>query len=254
VSIGRRKVRLSDESSWVFNRMVDAYAGRPEYPPELIAALTALLPEANASVLDVGAGIGHLSIPLATRGYAVTAVEPALGMLQSLQHRAQTAGVSLHTVQGAAEELPFDDAQFDLVLVADVVHFLDSERAAQELNRVRARRGAMALLTCEFAPTPYMNAVVKLMEEAAPRRPRETSSALTELLAVSGVKAPEVTQFFDETPVDHTQLEQILRSISFIGPAMNAERYAAFRDRLHAIDQEPRWARVMTLRAGRGRR
>lgn len=253
MSIGRRKVHLKDDASWVFNRMVDAYEGRPEYPPELITALTALTSRSDASVLDVGAGIGHLSIPLAKLGFAVSAVEPAVGMLERLERRARAAGVTLNAVHGAAEDLPLESALFDLVLVADVVHFLDSERAAQELNRVRAQRGILAVLTCEFAPTPYMNAVVKLMEEAAPRRPRETSSAITELLAVSGIKEPVVTQFLDETPVGREQLQQILRSISFIGPAMNQERYAAFSDRLRTIEAEPRWARLITLRAGRGR-
>jgi ubiquinone/menaquinone biosynthesis C-methylase UbiE len=253
MSLGRRSVRVEDEASWVFNRMVDAYESRPEYPAELIATIAQLLPGPGACILDVGAGIGHLSLPLAKLGFAVTAVEPAIGMLQRLQARAGEQQVEVSAVHSAAEQLPFDDASFDLILVADAVHFLDSRRAAPELNRVRAERGAVALLTSELTPTPFMNAVVALMEQSAPRRPREISSAITELLAVSGVRRPQLSEFHDVTPVAPLQLEQILRSISFIGPAMNADRYAAFRDRLHAIPHPPEWARTLTLRSGYGR-
>jgi len=253
MSIGRSTVRLEDEASWVFNRLADAYESRPEYPAELVAAIAALAPGAGGSILDVGAGVGHLSVPLAQLGFVVTALEPAIGMLRRLETRARQQGVALRSVHGAAEDLPFEDGSFDLIVVADVVHFLDSRRAAQELNRVRAERGAVALVTWEFTTTPFMNAVVSLMDQSAPRRRREISSALTELLAVSGVSKPEISQFLDAIPVAPLQLEQILRSISFIAPAMNAERYAAFRERLHAIDHEPQWARTLTLHGGRGR-
>lgn len=253
MSLGRRSVRVQDEASWVFNRMVDAYESRPEYPAEIIDAITQLAPGPGASILDVGAGIGHLSIPLAKRGFAVTALEPAIGMLRRLEERAVAQQVEVIAVHGAAEQVPFDDAAFDVILVADAVHFLDSRRAAPELNRVRAERGAVALLTWDFTSTPFMDAIVSLMEQSAPRRPREISSALTELLAVSGVTNPQITSFHDVTPVASLQLEQILRSISFIGPAMNPERYAAFRERLHAIPHPPAWARTLTLRGGLGR-
>jgi ubiquinone/menaquinone biosynthesis C-methylase UbiE len=174
-------------------------------------------------------------------------------MLESLRERARQQQVEVTSVHAAAEQLPFGDAAFDLILVADAVHFLDSRIAAQELNRVRADRGAMALVTWDFTPTPFMNAVVALMEQSAPRRPREISSALTELLAVSGIRNPQITQFEDVTAVTPEQLEQILRSVSFIGPAMNADRFAAFRTHLQSIPHEPHWARTLTLRGGKGR-
>jgi hypothetical protein len=57
--------------------------------------------------------------------------------------------------------------------------------------------------------------------------------------------------FVDATPVDPDTLERILCSISFIGPAMNAERYAAFRKRVHAIEHDAIWSRTCKLHAGR---
>lgn len=251
MSIGRRQVRLEDEGAWIFNRMVAAYEARPPYPLALLQTLVELAGPPPAKVADIGAGLGHLALPLAERGLEVTALEPATAMLQRLNELIEERALPVTTVHGMAEAMPFADRCFDLVLVSDVVHFLDSERAAQELARVLSPKGAVALVTCEFTPTPFMQAVVKVMEEAAPRRPREVSNALTELLAVSNVRDVKTQTFSDETPVDRETLERILCSISFIGPAMNAERYAAFRERIHAISHPAVWARTFTLHAGR---
>lgn len=250
MSIGRRKVKLSDEDSWIFNRMVDAYEARPAYPSALIDAIASLGGSPPARVADIGAGLGHLALPLAERGFEVTAVEPAARMLQRLRELAEQRALPMRTVHAQAEALPLDTAQFDLVIVADALHFLDSERAAYELARVLAHRGSLALLTCELAPTPFMQQVVEVMQEAAPRRPREVSSTVAQLFAVSQVRSPRELCFFDEVLVDAETLERILCSISFIGPAMNPQRYAAFRERIHAIDHERKWARQFTLRAG----
>ena len=249
MSIGRRKARLDDESAWIFNRMVDAYQARPPYPTALVDAV-ATLATPPARVGDIGAGLGHLALPLAERGFEVIAVEPAAQMLAQLSELAAQRGLSIAAVHGMAEAIPLDDACLELVIVADAVHFLDSERAAPEIGRVLAPSGALAVVTCELTPTPFMQGVVRVMQEVIPRRLREVSSAITELLAVSKVRGITEQRFLDETAVSRETLEEILRSISIIGPAMNAARYAAFRKRIHAIDHEPRWARTFTLRAG----
>lgn len=253
MSIGRRKVTLEDPSAWVFNRMVEPYEARPAYPEALVDAVSALAPP-NARVLDVGAGLGHLALPLAARGLDVTALEPAVHMLQRLERKAAAARVALTTLHGKAEALPFDAESVDLVVLADALHFMDSERAAREIARVLTRRGALAVLICEFAPTPFMASLQALMEQAAPRRPRDTRHSLTELFATAGMRCPPPTTWVQELDVDEATLFGILGSISFIGPAMNATRAAAFRERVLAIEHPRRWARKLCLHAAkRGR-
>jgi len=51
-----------------------------------VETITSLKP-APADVLDVGAGTGRLSIPLAKSGYSVTAVDPSEAMLDQLTQR-----------------------------------------------------------------------------------------------------------------------------------------------------------------------
>jgi 2-oxoisovalerate dehydrogenase E2 component (dihydrolipoyl transacylase) len=81
MSLGRRKVRLDEASRWVFNRMADVYDARPPYPAALIDALCDLAGPPGARIADLGAGTGHLALPLAARGYDVTAVEETRQMM-----------------------------------------------------------------------------------------------------------------------------------------------------------------------------
>jgi hypothetical protein len=61
---------------------------------------------------------------------------------------------------------------------------------------------------------------------------------------------PWARRFGDESHVDAPTLERILRSVSFIGPAMNEERFGRFWLLIQAIEHEPRWARTFVLEAG----
>lgn len=249
MSLGRRKVRVEDASAWIFNRVAEEYAARPPYPRALVDAVSALLENGRGRVLDLGAGIGHLSLPLAQRGFDVVAVEPAERMLAALRTSAGERGLAVTALHATAEALPLPDGAFDLVLIADAIHFLDKELAALEVARVLGPRGALAIVVSELGDTRFMRAVVSIMEASAPRRPRKTLPAVEQLGAVARV--PLTAQSFtDETPVDATALERILGSISFIGPAMNPERTARFRERIHALTEPPVWARRFTLYAG----
>ena len=242
VSLGRRKVSLDQPSRWVFNRMAEFYVARPAYPAALVDALADLAGPVGRRVGDLGAGVGHLALPLAARGFDVVAIEAAQAMLDQLRAAAAARGLALRAVHGAAEDLPLEPASLDLVVVADAMHFLDTELTARQIARVLVPGGALALVTCEFADTPFMRGVVRLMEEAAPRRPRALTQSIVHLSALSGVPLTHERRFHDETPIDHVTLERILRSISFIGPAMNPARFAAFRARVHALPDAPVWA------------
>src|SRR3989344_8275246 len=67
---------------------------------ELIPLLGVL---AGKKVLDVGAGTGRLSLPLANRGASVTALDVSPKMLALIKN------TSVTTVVGDAESLPFDN-------------------------------------------------------------------------------------------------------------------------------------------------
>jgi SAM-dependent methyltransferase len=251
LSLGRRKVRLEDAARWVFNKMADVYDARPPYPTALIDALAALAGAPGARVADVGAGTGHLALPLAARGYDVTAIEPAGEMLARLRAQAAARGLPVRAAHATAEAMPVDPRSLDLVVVADALHFLDAQLVGEEIGRVLRRGGALAVVTTALGDTPYMRAVRAVIDDSVPRRPRALDGHLVQVSSTTEVPFEDERVFHDETPVDHETLERILRSISFIGPAMHAARFAAFRARIHALPGRPVWARTFTLRAGR---
>jgi ubiquinone/menaquinone biosynthesis C-methylase UbiE len=246
---GRRNVAVENSADWVFNRIADVYSERPPYPPALVDSIAELAP-AGGRVLELGAGIGHLAIPLAERGLCVTAVEPAAAMLARLRASAAKRRVALAACHATAEALPLHAGSQDLVIVADALHFLNLELAAPEVARVLDARGGLAIVTCGFADTAFMRGISRIMQQAAPRRPRAVAKAIAQLASIVGVapspqRPPRV--FEDRTPVQPAQLEAILRSISFIGPAMNPVRFADFRTQIHALDDAPVWARSFEL-------
>jgi ubiquinone/menaquinone biosynthesis C-methylase UbiE len=254
VSLGRRKVTLAERERWVGNRVADAYAARPPYPVALIDALAELAGAGARRIVDIGAGAGHLALPLAARGHRVLAVDPAEAMLEVLRARADRAGVSVERYHATAEALPLTAASVELAVVADALHFLDVHRAGDEIARVLAPGAALAVVQVELADTPFMQALAALMREAAPRRPRALDAARVQLAARAGVRLPLVGTFSCSTQLMAADLEQVLRSISFIGPAMNAERFATFHARVLALPEPRVWARVLHLYAGRRRR
>lgn len=99
-------------------------------------------------VLDVAAGTGNASIPAAQTGAAVTASDLTPELLEAGRERAQAAGVELDWVTADAEDLPFEDASFDVVMSSIGAMFAPRHEAvADELVRVCRPGGTIALLS-----------------------------------------------------------------------------------------------------------
>lgn len=109
---------------------------RPGYPAALFDDVTAGL-EPGAPVLDVGAGTGRATLELASRGFAVTAIEPDPAMAALLRDRATERGTEVSVVTAAFEDVPaHGDAA--LVVSAQAWHWVDPavrwDRAADQLR------------------------------------------------------------------------------------------------------------------------
>lgn len=98
------------------------------------------------AVLDVACGSGNATIPAAERGATVTGLDLVPELLEAGAAAAAEAGVEVEWIEGDAEELPFEDGQFDVVLSTIGVMFApDHRRAAHELARVLRSGGRLGV-------------------------------------------------------------------------------------------------------------
>jgi len=113
----------------------------------LQADLAEALPERPLRVLDVGAGLGHMTLWLAARGHQVTLAEPAAPMLDAARARFAAAGQSATFLQLPWQELPGRlDEPFDLVLCHAVLEWLaEPWRILPVLHRLTAPDGWLSL-------------------------------------------------------------------------------------------------------------
>jgi SAM-dependent methyltransferase len=112
----------------IFDRAADGYqAARPEYPTALYDELIELTGVSTQSrLLEIGCATGKATLPLARRGFRITAVE--LGPELAAVARLNLAPYPLVTVeQGAFETWPNPGgAGYDLVFAATAWHWLDA--------------------------------------------------------------------------------------------------------------------------------
>ena len=108
---------------------------------------------ANARVLDLGCGGGHVSYRAAPLVAEVVACDITQAMLDAVAATAAARGLRNIRVQlGAAESLPFPDASFDVVLCRFTAHhWPDMEAGLRQARRV-LRAGGRAVFIDSVAP------------------------------------------------------------------------------------------------------
>lgn len=99
-----------------------------------------------ARALDLGCGGGHVAYRLAPHSGAVVASDLSAEMLAAVRETAAARGfANITTEQAPAEQLPFDDAAFDLVATRfSAHHWRDLDGGLRQARRV-ARAGAPAV-------------------------------------------------------------------------------------------------------------
>jgi SAM-dependent methyltransferase len=121
-------------------------------------------------VLDVAAGTGNASIPAAQAGAEVTASDLTPELLDAGAERADEAGVELDWVEADAENLPFDDASFDVVMSSIGAMFAPMhQRVADEFVRVCRPGGTIGMLN--WTPEGMIGALFRTMGPFAPPPP-----------------------------------------------------------------------------------
>jgi SAM-dependent methyltransferase len=122
------------------------------------------------TVLDVAAGTGNASLPAAKTGAKVTASDLTPELLEAGRERAESKGLTLDWVQADAEQLPFEDASFDIVISSIGAMFAPHHQdVADELVRVCRPAGTIGLLS--WTPEGMIGALFRTMGPFAPAPP-----------------------------------------------------------------------------------
>lgn len=131
---------------------------------ELLAQDIAAVP--NAVVLDLGCGAGHASFAVAPHAASVIAYDLTAQMLAVVKREATARKLrNITTVQGMAEELPFPDARFDIVITrTSAHHWHDVLAALRETRRVLKSGGRMLMIDIAGGDTPLLDTHLQAVE------------------------------------------------------------------------------------------
>lgn len=147
------------------------------------------------SVLDVAAGNGNASLAAARRWCDVTSTDYVGSLLEAGRVRALAEGHPIQFREADAENLPFADASFDVVVSTFGVMFTpNQEQAAAELARVCKTGGRIGM--ANWTPESFIGQVFKTIGKYIPPATGVRSPALWGTLArlqeLFGTKAKSI--------------------------------------------------------------
>ena len=120
------------------------YPQRPQERAAWAATLRRLLPAPPATVLDMGAGTGFLSLLLAAQGYQVTAADFAPAMLARLKAKSADRGLAIKVAEADALHPP--EGEFDAVVERHLVWTLPDPAGALAAWHAVAPDGRLVLV------------------------------------------------------------------------------------------------------------
>ncbi|KAA2282473.1 methyltransferase domain-containing protein [Candidatus Nitrosocosmicus sp. SS] len=153
------------------------YRSRGQFFPPVSARLTKLVSLQTAdSVLDVACGYGNTAITARMSGAKVTGIDITPKMLAWAKDDEKISGVrGIDWKEGNAEDLPFEDESFDVVLSTFGHIFApNQEMAGKEMVRVLKKGGRLG-----FTSWPPELAVGKLSEVVSKYNPFPPSEAFS---------------------------------------------------------------------------
>jgi len=112
-------------------------------------------------VLDVACGSGNLAVLAAKKGADVTGIDIAANLITAARKRAVEAGIKVKFDEGDAEQMPYADNSFDVVMTMFGAMFAPRpEVTASELVRVCKPGGRIAM--ANWTPEGFAGQMFKL--------------------------------------------------------------------------------------------
>jgi ubiquinone/menaquinone biosynthesis C-methylase UbiE len=134
------------KTKWDYTELAKTYAQRPEYAPAAIDAMISIADVgAGDAVCDVGAGVAHLTIPLASRDLNVFAVEPNDAMRERGIVRTSEFD-NVRWFEATGENTNQEDSSFELVTFGSSFNVCDRPAALKEVSRILKPQGWFACM------------------------------------------------------------------------------------------------------------
>ena len=123
--------------------------------------------ERGVRLLDVACGTGQTAIPAAKTGARVTGVDIASNLIETARKQAASEGLHIQFDEGDAENLPYPDGAFDVVISLIGAMFAPRpEKVASELARVCRSGGRLYM--ANWTPDGMVGQMFKIVAKHVP--------------------------------------------------------------------------------------
>jgi ubiquinone/menaquinone biosynthesis C-methylase UbiE len=204
---------------------------------------------ADDAVLDVACGSGNATIPAAKSGAATTGLDITPELLEAARTNAAEAGVEIEFVEGDAQDLPFEDAGFDVVLsVFGCMFAPDHAKTAAELSRVLRPGGR--LVVAAWRPEGNFGRMFSTIASHLPAPPEGfqppplwgSDDHVREIFEGTGVELelePTAVEFVAESPEAYLEeIERVLPPIVMARQNLPPDQWDALRADLSKLYAE----------------
>ncbi len=153
------------------------------------------------TVLDLGCAGGFMAEAIDERGASVTGIDPAAEAIAAASRHAKEGGRDIRYDVGVGENLPYEDASFDVVVCVDVLEHVESvPETLSEIARVLKPGGVFCFDTINRNPIARL-AAITIAEDIVRVLPKGTHDPamfikpgeLREMLVAAGLEPGEVT-------------------------------------------------------------
>jgi SAM-dependent methyltransferase len=243
--------RLKKATAWMWS-LGDYTEVAPRLEPSARQLVRALDLGPGACVLDVAAGNGNFALAAAEQGATVTASDLTPRMVELGRERSRQAGYEgIDWVEADAEQLPFDDSQFDVVAsVFGAMFAPQPERVAREMFRVCRPGGVVAM--ANYGHAGFLSAIVRMFSKYSARpsfelpspfdwgEPDVVRQRFAELAGEIDVRPQALTMEFESVEAGVGFWERTNGPMAAMRTMLPPERYAQVRadlaDLMHAMN------------------
>jgi SAM-dependent methyltransferase len=176
-----------------FDRLAAIFDDQRSLPPSAVEAMHGvfgeLVDDGLRSLIEPGAGTGRIAIPALAAGFRVTALDispPMLAVLESRLAAVPEIAEQCEVAVGDATTLCFDDATFDVGVLAQVLYLIPEWRSAlDELTRVVRPGGRIVLVQERTTMThvlrqwaaAWIEATTRVGNDVLPQEPKDVVAA-----------------------------------------------------------------------------